>query len=431
MKNNVKQQSILGLKGRVAAVILAMLLCISCFPAVYSAAQEIVPTHYYGRSALAVLDRADVLLYAYDQIASGIEQHADEISLSGDGFSVQRSDLATVYDAYVNDYPQHFWRSNSYQYSYYGQTVLSFMPDYWINEADLSEAKNTFEQEVVQLLDGVEELENEFDREKLIHDRLADRVVYASGENAHNAYGAIVEGKAVCDGYSRAFQYLLYRAGIQSFVVTGSSINPSTGLAEGHAWNLVRINGEYYHTDLTWNDQSSGIFYAYFNVSQERIEEDHMIDEKAYSLPEAMSTHDSYFSVYGGIVENPDIQQIGELLAKGGLSARIYCTADNYTEFGIWFSENVAQIAHAAGVSGAFLYVYRTLGREYDLMLLQPGDVNGDGCVRFADVLLAAKFAAGIQTANEYELFLADMNQSGSVDLADVLAIARMAAKIL
>ena len=165
MKNNVKQQSIFGLKGRVAVVILAVLLCVSCFPAVYSAAQEIVPTHYYGRSALAMLDRADVLLYAYDQIASGIEQHADEISLSGDGFSVQRSDLATVYDAYANDYPQHFWRSNSYQYSYFGQTVLSFMPDYWIDEADLSEAKNTFEQEVVRFLDGVEELENEFDRE--------------------------------------------------------------------------------------------------------------------------------------------------------------------------------------------------------------------------------------------------------------------------
>lgn len=54
--------------------------------------------------------------------------------------------------------------------------------------------------------------------------------------------------------------------------------------------------------------------------------------------------------------------------------------------------------------------------------------LSGDGCVRFVDMLLAAKFAAGIQTANEYELFLADMNQSGSVDLADVLVIARMAA---
>lgn len=85
MKNNVKQQSILGLKGRVAAVILAVLLCVSCFPAVYSAAQEIVPTQYYGQSALEALDRSDVLLYAYDPIASGIEQHTDEISLSGDG----------------------------------------------------------------------------------------------------------------------------------------------------------------------------------------------------------------------------------------------------------------------------------------------------------------------------------------------------------
>ena len=92
----------------------------------------------------------------------------------------------------------------------------------------------------------------------MLHDRLAAQVMYdGSAANAHDAYGALVDGKAVCEGYAKAFQYLLQKAGMQSFLITGSSTNPVSGTAEGHAWNVVRVAGEYYHVDTVWDDQAN------------------------------------------------------------------------------------------------------------------------------------------------------------------------------
>lgn len=98
----------------------------------------------------------------------------------------------------------------------------------------------------------------------------------------------------------RHFRWCCARAGIQSFLITGSSVNPSTGTSEGHAWNAVRIDGKYYHVDVTWDDQGDNLFYAYFNKSTAVIREDHTIDEPAYALPVCTGEEADYFVVNGG-----------------------------------------------------------------------------------------------------------------------------------
>ena len=51
-------------------------------------------------------------------------------------------------------------------------------------------------------------------------------------------------GESVCEGYSKAYTMLLAKAGIESYLVSGNN----------HMWNLVKIDGEYYQTDVTWDD---------------------------------------------------------------------------------------------------------------------------------------------------------------------------------
>ncbi|OPL08784.1 MAG: hypothetical protein AVO33_09430 [delta proteobacterium ML8_F1] len=114
-----------------------------------------------------------------------------------------------------------------------------------------------------------------------IHDALARHITYdsegySSGEvedEAHTAYGALVEGTAVCDGYAEAFNLLLNRAGIKSDLVIGEA------LGEGHAWNLVEFEEGFYHVDLTWNDLDNGrISDAYYKISLDEIQKDHLIE---------------------------------------------------------------------------------------------------------------------------------------------------------
>lgn len=93
----------------------------------------------------------------------------------------------------------------------------------------------------------------------LLHDRLA---VYCSydfsfSQNSYTMYGAFASGLAVCDGYSRAYAYLLRNAGIENLHCASEALN--------HAWNLVKIDGTYYHVDVTWDDATiaSGFSFTY------------------------------------------------------------------------------------------------------------------------------------------------------------------------
>ncbi|WP_179136188.1 stalk domain-containing protein [Paenibacillus sp. 32352] len=65
--------------------------------------------------------------------------------------------------------------------------------------------------------------------------------------------GALIKGVAVCQGYAEAMKLLLDKAGIENKIIIGEANGPKGW--EGHAWNLVKLNGEYYHVDSTWNDR--------------------------------------------------------------------------------------------------------------------------------------------------------------------------------
>ncbi len=328
---------------------------------------------YYGRSALAELTNADALLYAYDQIVKGINDSEAEINVYDGTNAITIQELNTVFDAYRRDHAEHFWLGNSYGISYSPETVLSLKPSYIMSGDALNTAKEAFENAISAMLDGITSSMSEYERELILHDRLAAKVSYdTSAANPYNAYGAVVEGKAVCEGYSEAFQCLLQRAGIQSFLAIGSSNNPSTGSSEGHEWNIVRIDGKYYHVDTTWDDQGEYLFHAYFNKTDTAITEDHVIDATDYALPECNSETADYFYVNGGRLSAFDLNAVAELLKANNGTASVYVTGDK-TAFASAFADNISALAGKLGYSGSCRYGYSCLGREYILMVVPVG----------------------------------------------------------
>jgi hypothetical protein len=156
---------------------------------------------------------------------------------------------------------------------------------------------------------------NPFDREEYLFRYLADHCVSdnaAAGNPGRwqpfTSYGALVGGKAVCEGYSRAMQLLAGCAGILCTLVRGS------GDGVGHMWNAVRIGSAWYHLDVTWSDNAI-LIYNYYNVSDSVIRQthgigptasslsDHVIDGGAVQfnifLPSCSSTAENYFRVKG------------------------------------------------------------------------------------------------------------------------------------
>jgi transglutaminase/protease-like cytokinesis protein 3 len=186
-----------------------------------------------------------------------------------------------------------------------------------------------------------------FQTVKFFHDYIILNCSYDDSLNNYsNAYGALVEGKAVCEGYARAFKYLCDRVGIPCELVIGST-------DVDHMWNVVEIEGKWYHIDLTWDDPRNKdgdyIGYTYFNLSQEEILKDHTIDD-TYTVPLAYSMDMNYYNYYGLTVSSID-----EL--ENVLSEQIYDSVLNGRKY-VYFR------ADSQAVYDEIIY---SLGNDYEL----------------------------------------------------------------
>ncbi len=98
--------------------------------------------------------------------------------------------------------------------------------------------------------------------------------------DSHNAYGALVNKLAVCDGFSSAFSLIAKEFGFRSVLVEGKS--DYNGKKVEHAWNIVEFEGKYYHVDATWDQSAYNTFenypYFYFGLTDDEIAIDHEWD---------------------------------------------------------------------------------------------------------------------------------------------------------
>ena len=107
-----------------------------------------------------------------------------------------------------------------------------------------------------EIIQNAEMYSNTKDKIKYVHDYLVNNVSYDKTKNlpnVHNVYGALVQREAVCEGYAKAFKYILDGMDIPCLVACGVAEN-TDGEREDHAWNYVQLNGKWYAVDVTWDD---------------------------------------------------------------------------------------------------------------------------------------------------------------------------------
>lgn len=148
-------------------------------------------------------------------------------------------------------------------------------------------SKVEYEMLVTQLSTTVQKIRDQIcvaptmlERELSIHDALCSKVIYADdGDESHSIVGPLLHHRGVCDGISKTAKVLLQECGMKSHVVFGTAITTG-GKPEPHAWDIVHLNGHWYHLDITFdNTLSSGnVRYDYFNIPTAEIIVDHAID---------------------------------------------------------------------------------------------------------------------------------------------------------
>ncbi|MBR5152300.1 MAG: hypothetical protein IKW60_02075 [Clostridia bacterium] len=361
---------------------------------------DVSKREYYGYT---VLKKENLkYAYAYRWLANGLLNKDEEIVLIDAHITKDEFDM--VLQAVINDHPELYYLNCSGGVTYSQlcfplvKHVYKFRPDY-IEEYMDERSAAVFQYAVTDILkrSGARPSMSEYDKAIMIHNELAARIQYDNDslagytadmqeaskiENAqeqqtamiqviakyadiHTAYNALVKGTAVCDGYVKAYQYLLREVGILSHMATGY------GAGGGHAWNLVRLDGEWYYTDLTWDDNKNGlVFYAYFNMDDAQLADTQHVLDNPYDMPECTSTDLNYYTVNGGRMSaEGDLDHVVAQLRDNSY-ARVYYTGEDGNTLVLWdwFYSNLQEIAKRVGITSQF-YVNRS-GTRRELILM-------------------------------------------------------------
>ena len=225
-------------------------------------------------------------------------------------------------EAYTYDNPEIFYLSPKKMFLNIETTTRAGNSTYNVyinsgNQANYLTEEFNSKQAIDQAFAQIEQVKNQivqkktgntYEDIKMVHDYLVDTINYDSSlskQNIYSIYGALVNRECVCEGYARAFKYLLDELNIPCVMVIGTGTN-SQGETENHAWNYVQLNGNWYAVDTTWDDPvvigggsaSEESRYKYFLVGREVIDQDHSPsgqfteNGKVFSYPNV--TYESY-----------------------------------------------------------------------------------------------------------------------------------------
>ncbi|MDE7194599.1 MAG: hypothetical protein K2O14_11605 [Oscillospiraceae bacterium] len=171
---------------------------------------------------------------------------------------------------------------------------LTVNPNYTRTAAQVRNIRSQIEEAAAPIIEDALKESDVFKQVKVLHDAIVNMTTYTLNGPVYKseADGPLVNGRALCEGYSKAFAYLCQSIGVQCICVVGS------GNGENHMWNMVRIGDKWYHVDVTWDDPVGSqpvLRHDYFCVSTATIRKDHSISNPV-AIPKADTDYDESMS---------------------------------------------------------------------------------------------------------------------------------------
>lgn len=184
--------------------------------------------------------------------------------------------------------------------------TFSIYPRYILQPAQYFQAVERIKKVIEHHKEKVTTYTSQLDVELYIHDLICSTVTYEDiGEVSHTIIGPLFEMRGVCDGISKTAKLLLQNSQIEAFVINGRAAHQQG--QEPHAWNLVKIENDWCHLDVTFdlNTQKRGPRYDYFNLDTGSILADHFIDFDYYGISSSCRTlQHNYFRTRGTVINS-------------------------------------------------------------------------------------------------------------------------------
>lgn len=227
------------------------------------------------------------------------------------------------------------------------------------------------------------------DRQKAlaIHDWLTHNAYYDHSKVNHDPDGVLLKGKGVCESYARAFQMFMSELGIPNVYVTSDSLN--------HAWNMIYVDGGWYHVDVTWDDPGSATTPVsgwesreYFCVTDAVLSRDHTWNDTGlatpvtgtgpmYPDPEPISVPDAAVGTTTLTVKPSELSTVRFTAPSAGTYIFKF-SSDIYTK-GHLLDENYSELDYGTGTS---ITLYRQLAKNQVIYVTaEPYSVSDSGSV--------------------------------------------------
>ena len=274
----------------------------------------------------------------YEEIEQALGEMTDTVKLSTEpiGQGLDEQDIDRIFQCVLIDHPEIFY-TTGYTYTKYSRgdrTVgIDFAGTYSLPREEAVNKAEEIRGRASEWLSDIPSDASEYDKVKAVYEKIIFSTDYdLNASDNQNIASVFLGNSSVCQGYAKATQYLLNHLGVMCTLVQGTV---DTG--EAHAWNLVRVDGDYYYVDTTWGDASyrmedgSGqealpeINYDYLCVTTQDLLRTHRI-ESVVNMPECTATQANYYVREGAYFTAYDAEQMQSIFDRAWESGRTEIT---------------------------------------------------------------------------------------------------------
>jgi hypothetical protein len=294
---------------------------------------------------------------------------------------------------------------------------------------------------------GFDETASDYTKIKTVYDYICENVEYDYGNLEksayslkYSAYAALIDKKAVCQGYANLFYRIMGELGINCRIIAGRS------KSQNHAWNVVELDGVYYNVDSTWD--AGARKYSYFLKCKNHFHDHNPNTE--YTSDEFTRAYPIATSCYDPVPEIPDCEKSGHDMGEWYVTREATCVLNgeerkdckrcSYFEIhiipvkkhteGSWTITKQPEIG-IAGSEELRCTECNTLLDTRDIEALKPevqqtlGDINGNGTIEKYDYILVKRVVMSTIDISDAMLAFADVNKNGKVEKYDYILVKR------
>ncbi|MGN1409446.1 MAG: transglutaminase domain-containing protein, partial [Eubacteriales bacterium] len=187
---------------------------------------------------------------AYTAIYEAVSDGKPSVDLTE--LKINTSDILKIFSDVIQSCPEFFYLDKQIKYYYMDRGIVHYVTtvefQYTMAEDERKNAVAEYENELNYIVSMIDSGLSDAEKALWVHDYFVSSFEYDTEEGIYDAYNFFCERKGVCQAYSLAYMAVLREVGIESFMITSTEMN--------HAWNLVCIDGQWYHADLAFDDPS-------------------------------------------------------------------------------------------------------------------------------------------------------------------------------